>query len=220
MPKTLPRGVRNNNPGNIDRNATKWQGMAADQSGDPRFVVFKTPQAGIRALAKTLMTYEKVHKLNTVRKIINRWAPPVENNTSAYVRAVSKAIGVEPDEVIDVDEMAVMKPLVVAIIAHECAGYRYPDAVINEGLHMAGISDAKPKPLVKETSFVTKAAGGGALALAACAEYAKPVKSAADQLADYTGSPIISHAYTALLTVAGLLVGASILASFLKKRFT
>jgi hypothetical protein len=84
-----PRGIRNNNPGNIDRNTTKWQGMADDQSSDPRFVVFKTPQAGIRALAKILLTYQNHDGLKTVRGIIGRWAPAVENNTSAYVAAVA-----------------------------------------------------------------------------------------------------------------------------------
>ena len=212
------RGVRNNNPGNIERTSTKWQGMADDQSGDARFIVFKTPQWGVRALARTLLTYQNTHKLDTVRKIINRWAPPGENNTAAYVKAVAKACGVLPDDVIDLDSAAVMRPLVVAIIAHENAGYAYPAGVIDEGLHMAGVADAKPKPLVKQKAFVAQAATGVSVAGAACAQYAAPVKEAADKLADFTGAPIISHAVTILLTIAGLCTLAGIAAAVLKQK--
>lgn len=212
------RGIRNNNPGNIDRHDTKWQGMAADQSSDPRFIVFKTPAFGIRAVAKTLLTYQNTHKLDTVRKIINRWAPPVENNTTAYVRAVADSVGVRPDDVIDVDSVEVMLPLVKAIITHENGANPYSDAVILEGIRLAGVHDAKPKPLARQTTFIAQAATGISVAGAACAQYAPAVKSAADKLADYTGAPIIQTAVTVLLTVAGLCTLAGIVSAMLKQR--
>ena len=134
------RGVRNSNPGNIDRHPdTQWQGASDDQSSDPRFVVFKAPEWGIRALAMVLRSYEAKHGCDTVRKIINRWAPPGENNTQAYVTDVANRCGVGPDDVIDVTHVAVMLPLVKAIIAHENAGYAYPEPVVLEGLHLAGV---------------------------------------------------------------------------------
>jgi hypothetical protein len=226
-----PRGIRNNNPGNIDRNATEWQGMADDQSTDPRFIVFKTPEYGIRALAKTLLAYQSLHGLNTIRAIINRWAPPVENNTASYISAVAADCGVKPDDKIKLDRVAIMKPLVNAIIAHECSGYAYPDPVIMAGLHLAGIVDAPapppvvvvappapPKPLAKQASFVTKVGGVATAGAAACATYAPQVKGWADQLAGFTGAPIIAHAQTALLTVAGGLLMASIVFSVLKQK--
>lgn len=137
------RGIRNNNPGNIDRNETKWQGMSKDQSSDPRFIVFDAPEWGIRALAKTLLTYQSKHGLNTVRAIINRWAPPVENNTDAYVNAVAKAVGVGPDSRIDLDNYLTIRPLVEAIIHHENGQQPYSDKEIDEGLHRAGISTGR-----------------------------------------------------------------------------
>lgn len=211
------RGIRNFNPGNIDRNATKWQGMAAEQT-DPRFIVFKAPVWGIRALAKTLLTYQNTHGLKTVRQIINRWAPPVENNTVAYVRAVAGKIGVRPDEEIDVDQMDVMLPLANAIIAHENAGYAYPEATMREGLRLAGVHDAKPKPLVQQKSFVAQGLTGVAVAGAGVAEYAPAVKKAADGLSDYTGAPIIQHVVTIMLTIAGLCVVAGMVSAWLKQR--
>lgn len=132
-----PRGIRNNNPGNIDRTGDKWQGMAADQSGDDRFVVFVAPQWGIRALVKVLLSYQRKHGIKTIRGIINRWAPPVENNTSAYVEQVAKACGVEPDDTIDIENKAVLRALVSSIIKHENGQQPYGAGVIELGIDLA-----------------------------------------------------------------------------------
>ena len=50
-----PRGIRNNNPGNIEHNGTNWQGMD-NPPHDGRFIRFVTPQYGIRAMARVLTT--------------------------------------------------------------------------------------------------------------------------------------------------------------------
>lgn len=226
------RGIRNNNPTNIDRHAgTAWQGAAADQSGDPRFVVFTDAKYGIRACAKLILTYRAKYRLKTVRGLINRWAPPSENDTGAYVAAVARDCGVGPDDVINVDSVAVMLPLVKAIIVHENGSNPYSDQVVLDGLHLAGVADAPepapvvvteppppPKPLVKQASFVTKAAGVAAGAGGFAAQYAPTVKGWADQLKDYTDSPIIQHVAAALLTLAGGLLLVSLAASILKQR--
>lgn len=202
------RGVRNNNPGNIDRTATPWQGAAADQSGDERFVVFKTPEYGIRALVKTLLTYQNVHGIKTLQGIINRWAPPVENNTKAYIAAVARACGVKPTEPIQIDSCEVMFPLVNAIIAHENAGYRYPDKTVLEGMRRAGVHDVKPKGLFAGGEMkalagvaVTSVAGAGS----SVAEHAPTIKGWANQLSDFAGSPLIQWIATGLITLAGVL---------------
>lgn len=131
------RGERNNNPGNIDRTKTRWQGMAEDQSGDRRFVVFTDPVWGIRALAKVLMTYNRAYEIKTVRGFINRWAPPVENDTGAYVRQVARALSVDPDEPIDISKPSVLKALTIAIIKHENGRCIYSDEVITQGIMKA-----------------------------------------------------------------------------------
>src|SRR3546814_2962731 len=46
-----------------------------------RFCVFKTPEHGFRALVRVLLTYQRKYRLRTVAGMIDRWAPPVENNT-------------------------------------------------------------------------------------------------------------------------------------------
>lgn len=216
------RGERNRNPGNIDRHPdTKWQGASPDQSGDPRFVVFTAPEWGIRALAKTLLTYQNHDGCKTIRQIVSRWAPPGENNTGAYIAAVAAGCGVAPDDVIDADTVAVMLPLAKAIIVHENGENPYPDSVILDGIHRAGIADAPAKPLGASNTF--KAQAGAAVATVAAgattvAQYAGPVKDAADKLSDYTGSPIIQHAVTVLLTVAGGLTLLGVASAWLQHR--
>jgi len=137
---TETRGVRNNNPGNIDYNkANAWQGQLGLELNvpKPRFARFDEPENGIRALAKLLLTYQNKHKLKTVRQIIDRWAPPVENDTGAYANQVAKFLGVGPDEQVDINKRSTLTMMVVAIIKHENAGYAYPAGVVLEGVERA-----------------------------------------------------------------------------------
>lgn len=142
MDPTLSRGYRNRNPGNIDFvPANKWVGQLGIEEGvaRPRFARFASHEHGIRALAMLLMTYHDRHGLNTVRGIINRWAPPKENDTGAYVKAVAKRVGVLADQTIDTHQFTVMSPLVGAIIRHELGGMPYSDTTMERGIAMAGI---------------------------------------------------------------------------------
>lgn len=140
----LPRGIRCNNPSNIDRTGTKWQGQSADQSSDPRFVVFDAPEWGIRAMVRVLRSYRDKYGLRTVKGIINRWAPRIENNTEAYYVTVAKKLGVDPDDEIDIDDRDTLRTLIKAIIRHENGqgpeddGGWYDDATIDEGISRAG----------------------------------------------------------------------------------
>ena len=135
----VTRGVRNNNPGNIDyKPANQWVGqLKPDPTIEKRFCRFDTPENGIRALGKLLQTYQNKYGLKTVKTIIERWAPDVENNTAAYVRAVELNTGTRPGATIDLRNPVVMKGFVKAIIHHENAGFAYPDAVLAEGVRRA-----------------------------------------------------------------------------------
>ncbi|MCQ4310898.1 structural protein [Pseudomonas stutzeri] len=152
MSSRQPRGIRNYNPGNLERNGTRWQGMALNQSADSRFIVFSHPVWGIRAIARTLITYQDVRRardgsrIDSVREIIERWAPAHENDTSAYAKAVAKSLGIgADDETVDVYDYATSTALVKAIVRHENGqgplpgGNWYGDALIAEGLALAGI---------------------------------------------------------------------------------
>lgn len=133
------RGIRNNNPGNIEYNAaTNWQGQLGS---DGRFVKFDTMENGVRALARVLMTYRDRYGLNTVRKIITRYAPSHENDTGAYVRSVARFMGVTEDQVIDTRMASRMFPLIRGIIRHEVgivASALVTDSAVYEGMRRAG----------------------------------------------------------------------------------
>ena len=92
----MNRGIRNNNPLNIRRSATHWQGAREEQK-DKAFVQFKSMAYGYRAAWKILQSYYERFcnegRPFTVRNIIGRWAPPAENDTEAYIVSVLKLGG-------------------------------------------------------------------------------------------------------------------------------
>ena len=92
--KKIARCIRNNNPLNIRRGTARWKGMSKRED-DEDFEQFETMAYGWRAafilLGRTY--YEKYH-LNTIQKIISRWAPACENKTDAYMMYVSINVGI------------------------------------------------------------------------------------------------------------------------------
>lgn len=128
-----PRGIRNNNPGNIRKSATQWEGTSAVQ-GDDAFVTFETPEHGIRAMARVLQTYRDKYGLDTVTKIISRWAPDVENDTAAYIKSVAGQLGVRPDVPLNPGQVPA---LIAAIIKHENGVLPYSNEQIIRGVQMA-----------------------------------------------------------------------------------
>lgn len=130
---TQTRGLRNNNPGNIRKTATVWQGQKAEQT-DGDYIQFVSAEYGIRALAKVLNTYRTSYGLDTVREIVGRWAPPNENDTASYVNSVASQLGIGPDATIDFNVH--MPALVKAIIKHENGLQPYSDLTILRGIAM------------------------------------------------------------------------------------
>ena len=93
MGKMIPRGLRNHNPLNIRKSATKWQGMAERQD-DVAFVSFVSNAWGYRAAFRVLRTYMVNYGLRSIEDIVSRWAPPKENHTRAYIDTVSRLSGI------------------------------------------------------------------------------------------------------------------------------
>lgn len=84
----LSRGVRNNNPANIRRSATKWSFLKPVQS-DKQFCQFIAMRYGIRAFFILMRTYRYKYGLKSPREIINRFAPASENDVDAYLNFLS-----------------------------------------------------------------------------------------------------------------------------------
>lgn len=172
MAKEKPLGVRLNNPGNLEW-GSPWEGLvprersryyATGTRQQKRFCEFIDAPSGIRAIARTLITYYDKRKaldgsaIDTVRDVIERWAPGFENNVDAYARHVASLMAINPDQILNIKEFKVMKGIVKGIIAHENGGYTYPDDVINEGLRRAGIVEKKTAPIPVSTEVVAGSA--------------------------------------------------------------
>lgn len=129
------RGLRNNNPGNIEAsNQNPWAGQSGS---DGRFAKFETPEHGIRALGRNLISYQN-KGVDTVSEIINRWAPPSDNNdTAAYISSVCKQLGVKPDQQINAANPDTLKALCAAIINHENGSQPYSERQITTGVNAA-----------------------------------------------------------------------------------
>ncbi|MFP3343515.1 hypothetical protein R0J87_13500 [Halomonas sp. SIMBA_159] len=136
MTTRQPRGIRNNNPGNIEYTGTQWQGLD-DPPTDGRFMRFVSPAYGIRALTRVLNTYQSRHGLNTIRGIIDRWAPSFENNTSAYVNSVAAQTGIGADAPLNTFDPGTAVALAAAIIKHENGQQPYSVAQLRQGVSMA-----------------------------------------------------------------------------------
>jgi hypothetical protein len=180
----LPRGIRNNNPGNIEW-GSPWQGLVKrTKATDDRFAQFVDPVSGIRAIAVTLITYYDKRKANdgskidSIREVIDRWAPSNENDTIAYSNQIARVLNVAPDsETLNLHDYVTLRGLVEGIIRHEegdpkvkgVTPYKnvngwYPDDVIDEALRRAGV--AKPQPAVASVPVTkTTAAAGGVAAV-------------------------------------------------------
>ncbi|HCM9666319.1 hypothetical protein V1591_19920 [Enterobacter roggenkampii] len=129
------RGIRNNNPGNLEYSKTNpWVGQTGD---DGRFAKFETPEHGIRALGRNLLSYQR-QGIDTVSDIINRWAPPSDNNnTDAYIQAVCAQLGVTADQQLDASNPDTLKALCAAIIQHENGSQPYSDQQLATGVSAA-----------------------------------------------------------------------------------
>lgn len=99
--KKIPRGIRNCNPLNIRINGKdKWVGQCGNDGAFAKFIDIKH---GLRAAFRLLYTYGYRYNLRTIKEIIGRWAPPIENNTTAYVQRVCSYSGLEADDCIHVE---------------------------------------------------------------------------------------------------------------------
>lgn len=115
------RGIRNNNPGNLEASRLA---TGREEGHGGRFVTFETPELGYRAMAEQLKAYQNAG-LENLASIIGKWAPGHENNTGAYIQSVAKqmteALGVDVGarSRLNLSDPAVLKALTDAMINQE-----------------------------------------------------------------------------------------------------
>ena len=110
----IPRGIRNNNPLNI-RIGNTWLGEVTNPTDD-EFEQFVHVCYGLRAGFILLKRYINRYKLNTIEKIISRWAPHNENNTRSYIGQVAKSMNITPGTPLHYKDQDTMCALVYAMV--------------------------------------------------------------------------------------------------------
>ena len=112
------RGIRNNNWLNVKYNENnQWLGQFGQ---DGEFIQFQTPLHGLRAADRILENYGVTHGIDSIEGVINRFAPPSDNNpTEVYVNKVSQLTGFGSQAPIDLGDPDVRESLISAMVQVE-----------------------------------------------------------------------------------------------------
>lgn len=173
----LPRGIRNNNPGNIRVSKAQWVGkITGVNKTDDKYEEFESAPKGIRALAKNLTTYFEFRvspdgsPIDTIDEIVDRYAPKEDaNDQQGYVMDLSRWTGFGPFEKMDLHEYETMNLLIRAIIRRE-NGLRpngkewYSEAIVRKGMVLAGIEPPKKTLTASRTTVGVGIAGATTVA--------------------------------------------------------
>lgn len=136
-----PRGLRNNNPLNI-RVGNNWQGEVKNPT-DKQFEQFTSMPDGCRAAFIILRRYINEKGYNTIRQIVNHWAPSSENNTNMYIKVVSRYSGIDADTPLSFQDLPTMYSLFQAMCFVE-NGVEIPKIPVVLGYFYASVSNIKP----------------------------------------------------------------------------
>ncbi|NRN30596.1 lytic transglycosylase catalytic [Photorhabdus heterorhabditis] len=127
-PEYSERGLRNNNPGNL--NFVGQRGAALENPGG-RFARFETAFDGLRALSRQLTLYAS-RGLTTIRDIITKYAPPEENDTEDYIAFLTKWLSVDPDAQLNLQDPNTLTAMMSGIIQRENGRNPYNSELINK----------------------------------------------------------------------------------------
>lgn len=177
--KDLPLGIRLNNPGCMRITKDRWQGLdPAATARNGTHLVFLAPVYGLRAIARTLITYQDKRladdgsAIDTVKEVIERWAPASENPTQQYIDFVRQRARIQRAQHIDLHDFYTAKAVLCAIVEFENGCQPYDDATIVKALVLAGLEPEKP-PIAKSRTMKGGVVAMAATGLAAVGEAAK-----------------------------------------------
>lgn len=126
------RGIRNNNPGNLE---FAGQAGAVREDGEGRFAKFSSMEQGIAALANQLQLYQS-RGIDTISKIMDKYAPPGENKTGAYKSFLSSQTGFGVDKKLDFNDTDTLRSMLKGLIAKEVGPGNVSMDQINAGLSL------------------------------------------------------------------------------------
>lgn len=159
---SAPRGIRNNNPGNL--NYVGQNGATLENHVTPRFARFNSAFEGFAALGKQIKAYYNgtskaagYQKLQSVEDIISRFAPASENNTQGYINKLSKMLGVGRGDSLNIHDPQVLATLMNGITQIENGKNPYaPEMVLKAAQSTVGAGGGSNNPV-----FNIKVQGGG-----------------------------------------------------------
>lgn len=170
-----PRGIRNNNPGNL--NYAKQSGATKESGPNGRFAVFNSMTEGVSALYKQIQLYFQ-RGTDTISEIVNKYAPASDNNNvMAYINSLVKATGKGAHESLASSDMSTIFSLLKGIISHENGKGYVSDDEIMRGIQVGsratmqrnsgsygGVPANKTDIHIARAEFVTSANNQQALA--------------------------------------------------------
>ncbi|MDR3320711.1 MAG: hypothetical protein LBS77_07425 [Desulfovibrio sp.] len=118
--------IKNNNPANVKApHDTYWEGQTGrDRHGH---AVFTEREYGVRAAAIVLKVYARIHKIDTIAEIIDRFCDSGNEVKIRYARYVAAAIGVKPTTRINILDH--LPSLLKSMIRWE-SGHDIPDRMV------------------------------------------------------------------------------------------
>lgn len=133
---SMTRGLRNNNPLNIEDTGDDWTGLDTPRNdsgpGTPK-LRFTDPVYGFRAAAHIVRNYVGVDGVPaTVNGIIRRWSA---TDQDAYVQHVAGDLGVDPDATLDLSSQ--LAPMFASMTSQENGFNPYSLDTITQGVAMS-----------------------------------------------------------------------------------
>ncbi|WP_426575317.1 hypothetical protein ACP179_00175 (plasmid) [Xenorhabdus stockiae] len=195
------RNFRNNNFGNLVYVGQKGARLEdANAKGEQRFAKFDTPEEGMRALANQITSYANgtskaagYQKLNTVESIITKYAPKNENHTEGYIANLSKSLGVNANQQLDLSNPEIMTKMIRAISTIEGGNPQVTDDFIR---HAIGTRSDSAQSWIGQFSPETLAhanksrAEKGLNALSAADQFSTPEQVSATEKAQKNITPV------------------------------
>jgi len=141
FPPNGPRGLRNNNPGNLKKGIA-WKGLLADaEQADSIFLQFSEMVWGIRAMARCLRSYKRNSGIRSIAAMSRRWAPSIENDPGAYARIVvqhCRGVAAGVDDTIDLEDAQTVFGVARGIMFAEngAPAETVPDADVRRGIEL------------------------------------------------------------------------------------
>ena len=131
--KMIPRGIRNNNPGNLVISRIPWKGkVPVKQNTDGVFEQFITMEDGIRAMMMDIRNDIIKDGLNTVRKLLTEYT---KTDLESYIKTVCRITGLKEDDTITAGQDTICG-LIAAMSFVENGGYYITEQQINKAWEM------------------------------------------------------------------------------------